>query len=973
MNADAPKSPASPDGLLARLEWLLILAGLTATVLVYPLRLRPEWLGAIQSYMEHHDNLASSILRTQVEPFVFFLFSPITLKMIVAAWGAVAMLAIWAARGALGSAGGANGPDLARRAWLRSTPGRQASGLGWLAFFLWAGASAFWSPTPGLATQALYFVALFGIFGWALMRRGFTPAEAKKLGAVMIGLGAIVMALAYAEAIEALAPVTFSFFERFDDIRNRFGSLMGHNTSASILLVTSCFFALAFALNTRRRGVKIFNLVFIALAMGCVLIEQSRSGWVLGAVMGTLAVRSAIRNRRISKARQRWLPTAVLAAITLAVLSQAVDHPANPFFFRENPLSLRLKDLTPQRLMVESRVRLNYLSPRLIAQRPLRGHGLFAFQYVFPKVQGEYFSTHPDSPLYETDKRAHMAHNEYMQIAVDHGLIGLALALLALGEIAVRGIRRRRKLDGEEKLLHEAFGWGALIFGLHALVDFPFHIPQLAAPGMLCLFVWAGWRDGVEEAGALAEIPAPDGAPEPASEAALRPAHLARLLMALTILAAAAPAMAPFGRMLQADVEYCRAEAWYQSYQAQARNSAGADPSPMLTRALTHIKRSLALEPANALGHQYMATICFGVARQLIGQWRAARGSEPQAELDRRRAEAAAMLDRAQSALKHAALGLDNHSIYYLQALILEQRNLLAPNPDLRLGYMSNLEMSVRYSSAFTPALHGLAEALVRQPNPPWDRITELRRRIWRRDRNVFRHEYVDPASRYFAMRLYDRAIAAWTQVCAVDPTVMKWQFFLGESYFFARRPAEAKKVFEGIRESSTVNFDHTLSPVYLAAIDHDLPAMKRAIDDWSLYFGIIYSIARMRALELELYPRLGLKPPEPGRFVKPDDQPDTLWERLLVENKFRALYNFLDDPGAAAEYLREVDAAPDSERLDFEFWLDGFWCAREIGDAALAETCVKRARADRPGYPALPQFDRMLKAMKASKARQTF
>ena len=94
----------------------------------------------------------------------------------------------------------------------------------------------------------------------------------------------------------------------------------------------------------------------------------------------------------------------------------------------------------------------------------IENSGLYAFQYVYPKRQGAYFLTHPDSRLNQTILRSeHGPHNEYLQVLIDQGAVGLGLMIWMLAELALnRGWRRRKELSGPARLLHEAFGWSAL-------------------------------------------------------------------------------------------------------------------------------------------------------------------------------------------------------------------------------------------------------------------------------------------------------------------------------------------------------------------------------------------------------------------------------------------------------------------------------------------------------------------------------
>lgn len=157
-----------------------------------------------------------------------------------------------------------------------------------------------------------------------------------------------------------------------------------------------------------------------------------------------------------------------------------------------------------------------------------------------------------------------MAHDEYMQVLVDQGAVGLGLLLWILGEAAVRGRRRRRELRGVARLLHEGLGWSALAFALHAFVDFPYHLPQLALPGLACLAAW----------GACRRRPRRDEAPamlrlgEQAPATAFRPLVFLRLLAVFTAALLVPLGAVPLLRCLQGDFYFCRSQAYFECFKS---------------------------------------------------------------------------------------------------------------------------------------------------------------------------------------------------------------------------------------------------------------------------------------------------------------------------------------------------------------------------------------------------------------------
>ncbi len=107
----------------------------------------------------------------------------------------------------------------------------------------------------------------------------------------------------------------------------------------------------------------------------------------------------------------------------------------------------------------------------LAQDKPLTGQGAGSFEAVFPKYPGDDIRLHFDH-----------AHNDYLQFAIEYGLLGclplLAFVLLALWR-ALQALWRR------ESLYCSGVGFGAamgiIAIAIHSLTDFNLQIPANAA------------------------------------------------------------------------------------------------------------------------------------------------------------------------------------------------------------------------------------------------------------------------------------------------------------------------------------------------------------------------------------------------------------------------------------------------------------------------------------------------------------
>lgn len=65
----------------------------------------------------------------------------------------------------------------------------------------------------------------------------------------------------------------------------------------------------------------------------------------------------------------------------------------------------------------------------MIADKPLCGHGYDTFAARYPDYQAAFFASHPDSPLAVYADNTEVGFNEYLHIAAEYGLAGLAVVI----------------------------------------------------------------------------------------------------------------------------------------------------------------------------------------------------------------------------------------------------------------------------------------------------------------------------------------------------------------------------------------------------------------------------------------------------------------------------------------------------------------------------------------------------------------
>jgi O-antigen ligase/tetratricopeptide (TPR) repeat protein len=914
----------SPE-TVARVEWLILLLALTLVALVYPLRLQNAWLIGLRLWIEQYGSVGRAWWQA-LEPMLNFFYSPLVLRGAVAG---VAMLAFTA---------------LCVSRWLTTgalTGGEQRSPWAWfsvLGFLGWVVVSAAWSPTPDVARDAAGWASMFGVFFFVLLRRGISTRERRQLAVGLVALGAVVLAVLFMQALPVFHGSIFKFMYRFNESeRNLLGSLIGHNTAAAAFVLLTIFPALGLLATARSRGARGLSAVYLFCAVYGILLLQSRSIWILGPFLILGAVRSGLRLSGLRM--RRWIVTVLLAGLTFSLLTQTVDRPWNPFFLRYPTLAQRLRNLSPEGLLKESRLRLNIIGVQLVPERPLIGHGLFAFQFIYPAKQGAYFNTHVDSPLHQTTDRSNMAHNEYMQVLIDHGLIGLALIALMYGEIAVRGRRLARRLSEGDRLLQAAFGWCGLGVALHAAFDFPLHVPQLLLPAMICV---AAWTTDRRAATAAAGEPVADGTARPT----FRPRVFARLLGALMALGAT-PILATWPAIvMQADAMLCTGTGYRRAYEDYIVSGAqtAAHPEEWLMKSLDQFVRAATLTPSNYQVHLNGAQTYLHLGEFCLN--RATReGISGTAQADALRRQGIGFLNRGLNWNDETLKRMRYHYVFFQRSRLHRALARVEPDGEHERDRIRALQQTLAYCPTFLEGIRELDDTLSASGRGDPEFILGLRRRIYHYSPTVFDHEYVYKAYALSREGRHESAALAWESILLVDPTIRNWRAEAIESLLLSGRTEKARGMAVALKSDDPVAY-YSLGP----AIPHSL------IDgDWrgalELIAGSVAydaaSQARRRAIEEEARRRLD-ESPATMLAQRPPDVSEEDWRRLVDEARPEVLYAYFLDPTAARRAFEER-LAHAQEPPSLKFLLAGVRIGLLLDDPDFARENLERARTAFP------------------------
>jgi O-antigen ligase len=177
------------------------------------------------------------------------------------------------------------------------------------------------------------------------------------------------------------------------------------------------------------------RLVLLATVVGilaAIIVCRSRSGWGSLMVLTLLGVIVAFRHRRL----RSW-HVALLLLVGGSVIAGFIS-------LRQRQQQSRSIEEVATFSSITSRIYSYSTAVRLIARRPIQGWGYGRFKIEYWPMVVEFQSTHEDAPLYDAYLREASGrtplhiHNDYLEIAVETGLIGLALFLALMTWTLVR-------------------------------------------------------------------------------------------------------------------------------------------------------------------------------------------------------------------------------------------------------------------------------------------------------------------------------------------------------------------------------------------------------------------------------------------------------------------------------------------------------------------------------------------------------
>lgn len=680
--------------------------------------------------------------------------------------------------------------------------------------------------------------------------------------------------------------------------RNRMGSFIGHNTGLSSWLLFPLSFACYYVLCGKRKILRLISLLLVLLILFDLVAAQSRAIWLIVVILGPvylyLLLRSSGRRMRL-----RYLLSA-LAALAALVMVQMVAPDSNPLARHAVPIIQRFqRDLAnPDQLLRETRLRILVVSASLIAERPIFGHGLGAFQYVYPPAQGRYFLTHPNTRLGTTVKRTDLAHDDPLQWLIETGVVGSILLIIPIYLLFSSGYRRFRKMPfGCEKAMQTALIAPVIAVAAHSFVDFPFHIMPIALIACISLTLWSGWTY-------------PVGTGADGNSWRDRSTRLFSLIILGLLLVLTPAAFVFVCREFIGDIYFSEGTSWIETSHHFPREMAQYQYAA-LERAREAFRRGLKVNPLDGAMYEGSALTYLNMAQIDYSALQRARAAGNQKEADAFREQAKRNVFACIGAVDNQLQNRDlrYHFTYYVMGQAYELWWRMEPQiPNYLASARRAYQMALDINPADSATLYGLAQVFDIDPQTR-KYAFELRRKYFESDPEGAFKSYLQPGIDKAYRGDFGPATADLARARALLPGV--WQVDLAEAELDLLKALWPVKATDRTKNPDFIEGEHLLKNIPVKEHDNDrvryinmLYAMVR--QDWkqalaladSLFASIPYD------KDIRVMRRLAALRAGETRAAWPGEKDDfNYWRR----KESKRIYYFPDEFHLAAQRMMRL------------------------------------------------------------------
>ncbi len=231
---------------------------------------------------------------------------------------------------------------------------------------------------------------------------------------------------------------------------------------------------------------KSLYLFLLAILYATLLICQSRGIWISITLTTVFAFMVILRYKLgdIFKSNKKWLVILVTVFLIITII-YSTENPLNKS--RLTVIERAASTFDQEDPSINTRFLIWGTSLEMMKEKPLLGLGIGTFKYHYLDYQAEYLRQQPH--YIKNSGKAAEAHNEYLQLGMEIGIVGLLsfLGIIFSFYFLIYQFfesKKNKEVKNKEKMMVIIiFGllMGITCFLIHCLFTFPFHVPVLGA------------------------------------------------------------------------------------------------------------------------------------------------------------------------------------------------------------------------------------------------------------------------------------------------------------------------------------------------------------------------------------------------------------------------------------------------------------------------------------------------------------
>lgn len=254
----------------------------------------------------------------------------------------------------------------------------------------------------------------------------------------------------------------------------RLTSTLGNRNYVSGYLALIFPIAFSFFLIESKKRNKIFYETILLIIYTGIIVCHTRAIWIalFFSLLLFVYLLSHFKINNILKDNKKWL-IILFSLFLLITLIYSTDNPLNRSSITATERAVSAFDM--QGSSLRTRLLIWNSTIDMIKDRPLLGSGLGTFPLHYLDYQADFLQNNPDYMQFLG--KAAEAHNEYLQIWAEMGIIGLLLFLLIIiifYRTNLNTIKKIKTIEG--KIVVIGLISGVTITLIHSIFSFPFHI-----------------------------------------------------------------------------------------------------------------------------------------------------------------------------------------------------------------------------------------------------------------------------------------------------------------------------------------------------------------------------------------------------------------------------------------------------------------------------------------------------------------